>query len=30
VAQALAALLVFGSYFATGFISRRRYLGAPQ
>ena len=30
VAQALAALLVFGSYFAAGFISRRRYWGAPQ
>ena len=25
VAQALAALLVFGSYFAAGFISRRRF-----
>jgi len=30
MAQALAALLVFGSYFTAGFISRRRYLGASQ
>ena len=30
VAQALAALLVFGSYFTAGFISRRRHLGVPR